>query len=147
MRTDQITEVQHTRAAYVYIRQSSTHQVLHHTESQHRQRDLVQRAIALGWPPEQVVLIDEDLGQSAARTGRRSGFEQMLAEVAIGKAGLILSLEVSRISRANRNWYHLLDSCAITETLIGDSDGLYDPRAYNDRLLLGLKGTMSEAEL
>jgi hypothetical protein len=147
MKSDQITAVHYARGAYVYIRQSSTHQVLHHTESQQRQRDHVQRAVALGWSPEQVVVIDEDLGQSAARSGRRSGFEQLLADVAIGKAGLILSLEVSRISRANRNWYHLLDICAITETLIGDSDGLYDPRAYNDRLLLGLKGTLSEAEL
>jgi DNA invertase Pin-like site-specific DNA recombinase len=147
MNSDQISPAQQARLAYIYIRQSSMQQVRHHTESQHRQRQLVGRAMALGWPEVQVVIIDEDLGQSAACTGQRSGFERLIAEVAVGRVGVILSLEASRISRANRSWYHLLDICAVTNTLIGDGEALYDPCAYNDRLLLGLKGTMSEAEL
>ena len=147
MNSDQISPAHRARLAYVYIRQSSLQQVRHNTESQHRQRQLVQRAAALGWQEEQVVVIDEDLGQSAARSGQRSGFERLIGEVAVGRVGMVLSLEASRISRANRSWYHLLDICAVTDTLIGDAEALYDPRAYNDRLLLGLKGTMSEAEL
>ena len=147
MNPERMTPDHHARLAYVYIRQSTTQQVLQHTESQRRQRGLVQRAVDLGWPKEQVVLVDEDLGRSAARTQQRTGFENMLGEVALGKVGLILSLEVSRISRGNSSWYHLPDICAVTDTLIGDGDGIYDPRSHNDRLLLGLKGTMSEAEL
>ncbi len=147
MNNDQIRPAHFARLAYVYIRQSSMQQVRQHTESQHRQRQLVQRAVALGWAEEQVVVIDEDLGQSAAATGRRSGFERLIGEVAVGGVGVILSLDASRISRANSSWYHLLDICAITRTLIGDAEALYDPCTYNDRLLLGLKGTMSEAEL
>jgi DNA invertase Pin-like site-specific DNA recombinase len=145
MNPEHISSTQRTRVAYVYIRQSSVQQVLHHQESQRRQRALVERAVQLGWARERVQLIDEDLGRSGARTQRRSGFERLLAAVALGQVGIIFSLEVSRISRDNRNWYHLLDICAITHTLIADAEGLYDPRAYNDRLLLGLKGTMSEA--
>ncbi len=147
MNRDQITVSHRSRVACVYIRQSSEHQVLHHRESQRRQRDLVDRALELGWQPEQVRSIDEDLGQSAARSNERSGFAQMVAQAALGKVGLILALEVSRLSRGNSDWYQLLDICAVTGTLIADTDGLYDPRDYNDRLLLGLKGTMSEAEL
>ena len=147
MNNDQIRPAHFARLAYVYIRQSSMQQVRQHTESQHRQRQLVQRAVALGWAAEQVVVIDEDLGQSAAATGQRSGFERLIGEVAVGAVGVILSLEASRISRDNSRWYHLLDICAITQTLIGDAEALYDPCTYNDRLLLGLKGTMSEAEL
>lgn len=147
MNSDQIRLEHFARLAYVYIRQSSLQQVRHHTESQYRQRQLVERAAALGWSDAPVVVIDEDLGQSAAGTGQRSGFERLIGEVAVGRVGVILSLEASRISRANRNWYHLLDICAVTQTLIGDAEALYDPCAYNDRLLLGLKGTMSEAEL
>jgi DNA invertase Pin-like site-specific DNA recombinase len=138
MNSDQISPVHRARLAYVYIRQSSLHQVRHHTESQHRQRQLVQRAAVLGWQAEQVVVINEDLGQSAARGGQRSGFEKLIGEVAVDRVGMVLSLEASRISRANRSWYHLLDICAVTDTLIGDAEALYDPRAYNDRLLLGL---------
>lgn len=147
MTPDQLSSAHHARLAYVYIRQSSIHQVLHHLESQRRQRALVERAVQLGWMPERVQVLDEDLGQSGARSQRRSGFERLLAAVAVGEVGIIFSLEVSRISRGNRNWYHLLDICAITHTLIADAEGLYDPGTYNDRLLLGLKGTMSEAEL
>ena len=147
MTPDQLCSAHRARLAYVYIRQSSLHQVLHHLESQRRQRALVERAVQLGWMPERVQVLDEDLGQSGARSQRRSGFERLLAAVAVGEVGIIFSLEVSRISRGNRDWYHLLDICAITHTLIADADGLYDPGTYNDRLLLGLKGTMSEAEL
>ncbi len=147
MTPDQITANHKSRLAYVYIRQSCQHQVLHHQESQRRQRSLVQRAHALGWPQEHIILVDEDLGQSAAQSQERSGFQKMVAQAALGKVGIILALEVSRLSRGNRDWYHLLDICAVTWTLLADGEGLYDPRAYNDRLLLGLKGTMSEAEL
>ena len=138
MNSDQIRPEHFTRLAYVYIRQSSMQQVRHHTESQHRQRQLVERAVALGWSETQVMVIDEDLGQTADGTGQRSGFERLIGEVAVDRVGVILSLEVSRISRANRNWYHLLDICAVTQTLIGDAEALYDPCVYNDRLLLGL---------
>lgn len=147
MNREQITPAHHRRLACVYIRQSSDQQVLEHRESQRRQRGLIDRAVELGWPAELVTCIDVDLGQSAARSNERQGFEQMIAETALGKVGMILALEVSRLSRGNRDWYHLLDICAVTHTLIADADGLYDPRHYNDRLLLGLKGTMSEAEL
>lgn len=147
MNPDQITAAHRSRPACVYIRQSSLHQVVEHTESQRRQRGLVDRALQLGWPPDQVVLIDEDLGRSAGRGHQRSGFDEMVARAALGKVGIILAMDVSRLTRSNRDWYHLLDICAITDTLIADHEGLYHPRAYNDRLLLGLKGTMSEAEL
>ena len=147
MNREQITAGHRARLANVYIRQSSAHQVLHHQESQRRQRSLVERAIELGWPRELVVQIDEDLGVSASVHQQRLAFNDMVVEVALGKIGIILALEVSRLSRANQDWYHLLDICSVTNTLIADAEGLYDPRAYNDRLLLGLKGTMSEAEL
>jgi DNA invertase Pin-like site-specific DNA recombinase len=147
MNGDDIRPAHRQRLAYVYIRQSTAHQVLHNRESQRRQRRLVERAMELGWSRGSLVVVDEDLGESGSRSGRRGGFDEMVAEAALGKIGIIFALEVSRISRGNRNWYHLLDICAITHTLIGDTDGIYDPRAYNDRLLLGLKGTMSEAEL
>lgn len=147
MNADQIGSRHRSRVAYIYVRQSTAHQLIHHPESQRRQRDLRQRAVQLGWPDDSIVVLDEDLGHSAARTEARSGFERMVAEAALGKVGIILALEVSRLSRGNRDWYHLLDICAVTDTLIGDAEGLYDPRADNDRLLLGLKGTMSEAEL
>jgi DNA invertase Pin-like site-specific DNA recombinase len=147
MNREDITSSHRARTAYVYVRQSSLHQVAHHQESLRRQRQLEDRAVELGWPRDRVVVVDEDLGYSAARGGRRSGFAQMVAQAALGHVGIIFALEVSRISRGSRDWYHLLDICAITRTLIADGEGLYDPRAYNDRLLLGLKGTMSEAEL
>src|SRR5205809_750672 len=135
------------RAAVVYIRQSTASQVEHHRESTARQYALVQRACDLGWPKEQVVVIDEDLGISGASAGNRAGFSRLASEVALGRVGIILGLEVSRLARNNADWYRLLDLCVITDTLIGDSDGLYHPALFNDRLLLGLKGTMSEAEL
>jgi DNA invertase Pin-like site-specific DNA recombinase len=147
MTRDDIGPAHRQRLAYVYIRQSTAHQVMHNQESQRRQRRLVERAVELGWPRESLVVVDEDLGESGSRSTRRGGFDQMVAEAALGKIGIIFALEVSRISRGNRNWWHLLDICAITHTLIADTEGIYDPRSYNDRLLLGLKGTMSEAEL
>jgi len=128
-----------SRLAFVYVRQSTQHQVLHHLESQRRQRSLQERAVDLGWNRDRVQVVDEDLAQSAARCQDRAGFQNMITEAALGNIGIILALEVSRLSRNNRDWYHLLDICAVTQTLLGDAEGLYDPRAYNDRLLLGLK--------
>jgi DNA invertase Pin-like site-specific DNA recombinase len=135
------------RAAFVYVRQSSQAQLERNVESTARQYALVQRAIELGFAREQVVVIDEDLGISGSGLIDRSGFARLAAEVALGHAGLVLGLEVSRLARNNVDWYRLLDLCGVTDTVIGDTDGLYHPGSFNDRLLLGLKGTMSEAEL
>lgn len=135
------------RAAFVYIRQSSASQVEHNRESTLRQYALAQRAMALGWSEQQVSVVDEDLGLSGASAAHRSGFARMTAEVALGHVGIILGLEVSRLARNNSDWYRLLDLCSMTDTLIGDADGVYNTALFNDRLLLGLKGTMSEAEL
>ena len=135
------------RAAYVYIRQSTMTQVETHIESKERQYELVQRAVALGWPTESVVVIDDDLARSGAEAAHRTGFQRLVADVGLGQVGLILGIEVSRLARNNTDWYHLLDLCALCDTLIADADGVYHPGLYNDRLLLGLKGAMSEAEL
>jgi DNA invertase Pin-like site-specific DNA recombinase len=135
------------RLACVYIRQSSREQVLRHQGSQINQYQLVQRAAALGWAVDRIQVIDTDLGQSARESASRSGFKELVAEVSLGHVGLILGYEVSRLARNNADWYTLLDLAAVFHTLIADTDGVYDPRLYNDRLLLGLKGTMSEAEL
>src|SRR5713101_6032344 len=135
------------RAAFVYIRQSSPSQVEYNRESTARQYALVEKACALGWAKEQVIVIDQDLGLSGSGSVKRSGFAHMTAEVALGHVGIVLGLEVSRLARNNADWYRLLDLCGITDTLIGDSDGIYHPALFNDRLVLGLKGTMSEAEL
>jgi len=136
-----------SRAAYVYLRQSSQAQVEHNRESTQRQYALVTRASSLGWSPQQIVVVDEDLGLSGAGIVERSGFARLTAEVALGHVGIVLGLEVSRLARNNADWYRLLDLCGLTDTLIGDADGIYHPAMFNDRLLLGLKGTMSEAEL
>jgi DNA invertase Pin-like site-specific DNA recombinase len=144
---EKITASHRARDAYVYVRQSTLLQVQVHTESLARQYDLRQRATALGWPAHQVVVIDEDLGRSGASAAGRSGFSELVADVGLGKTGIILVLEVSRLARSNADWYQLLDLCALTDTLIADADGIYQPGSYNDRLILGLKGTMSEAEL
>jgi DNA invertase Pin-like site-specific DNA recombinase len=135
------------RRAYLYVRQSSLHQVLENTESTARQYALGERAIALGWPRERLVVVDGDQGQSGASAIDRVGFQMLVAEVGLGHVGIVLGLEVSRLARNNTDWHRLLEICALTQTLILDEDGLYDPSAFNDRLLLGLKGTMSEAEL
>lgn len=135
------------RNAYLYIRQSTPRQVLENTESTKRQYGLRQRALALGWSPEQIIVIDTDLGQSAAQAKDREGFQKLVAEVGMARAGIVLGLEVSRLARNSADWHRLLEICALTDTLILDEDGIYDPAQFNDRLLLGLKGTMSEAEL
>jgi DNA invertase Pin-like site-specific DNA recombinase len=145
--SDKITSSHLARAACVYLRQSTAAQVERNRESTARQYKLVDRAVELGWRRDQVRVLDEDLGVSGAGTARREGFEVMASEVALGRVGLILAIEVSRVARNNAEWYRLLDFCGVTDTLIGDEDGLYHPGLYNDRLLLGLKGTMSEAEL
>jgi DNA invertase Pin-like site-specific DNA recombinase/predicted DNA-binding transcriptional regulator AlpA len=135
------------RAAYVYLRQSTPAQVEHNRESTQRQYALAARATTLGWSRQQVVIIDEDLGVSGSGIDERSGFARLTAEVALGHVGIVLGLEVSRLARNNADWYRLLDLCGFTDTLIADADGVYHPAMFNDRLLLGLKGTMSEAEL
>ncbi|MGC4053165.1 MAG: recombinase family protein [Paludibaculum sp.] len=135
------------RAACVYIRQSTPGQVEHNRESTARQYALADRASQLGWPKERVVIIDEDLGLSGSTTDKRSGFARLTSEVALAHVGIVLGLEVSRLARNNADWYRLLELCGVTDTLIGDNDGVYHPALFNDRLLLGLKGTMSEAEL
>jgi DNA invertase Pin-like site-specific DNA recombinase len=135
------------RNAYLYVRQSTIRQVLENTESTKRQYALQQRAIALGWTVEQIVVIDSDLGQSGASAADREGFQKLVADVGMGKAGIVLGLEVSRLARNSTDWHRLLEICALADTLILDEDGIYDPTHFNDRLLLGLKGTMSEAEL
>lgn len=147
--TSKVTPAHLQRVAVVYIRQSTPGQVEHHRESTARQYALAERARELGWAAEHVQVIDEDLGRSGSvvSIGTRSGFAHLTTEVALGHVGLVLGLEVSRLARSNADWYRLLDLCGVTDTLIGDSDGLYHPALFNDRLVLGLKGTMSEAEL
>lgn len=135
------------RQSWVYVRQSTMTQVREHTESLEAQYELVDRAEALGWKPDMIRVVDEDLGRSGAEASARSGFQSLVAAVGLGQVGLVLGKEVSRLARRNADWYHLLDLCALTDTLIADADGLYHPGDYNDRLVLGLKGTMSEAEL
>ena len=144
---DKVTAGHRRRTAVVYVRQSTMAQVECHRESTDRQYALVEQARRLGWAREQIAVIDDDLGLSGASTSHRNGFARMTAEVALGRVGIVLGLEVSRLARNNADWYRLLDLCGMTDTLIGDADGVYHPGAFNDRLVLGLKGTMSEAEL
>ncbi len=145
--TQKITASHLKRDAYLYIRQSTIRQVFENTESTRRQYALRQRAVALGWPVERVIVIDNDLGKSGASGVDREGFKTLVSEVGLGHAGIVLGLEVSRLARNSTDWHRLLEICALSDTLILDEDGLYDPSHFNDRLLLGLKGTMSEAEL
>ena len=135
------------RDAYLYVRQSTLRQVAENGESTQRQYALRDRAIAAGWPPERIHVIDCDLGKSGANAIARDGFQELVSEVALAKAGIVMGLEVSRLARNSADWHRLLELCALTATLILDEDGVYDPASFNDRLLLGLKGTMSEAEL
>jgi DNA invertase Pin-like site-specific DNA recombinase len=135
------------RAAVVYVRQSSRQQVLEHTESTRLQYALAGRAVALGWARSQVVVIDDDLGVSAATADSRKGFARLVTEVTMGRVGVVLGIEMSRLARTGRDWHQLLELCSLSGVLLADPDGVYDPGVYNDRLLLGLKGTMSEAEL
>lgn len=142
-----VTAAHLERVAFLYVRQSTLRQVVHNTESAARQYALRQRAVALGWPTDRIITIDTDQGQSGASAADREGFQRLVAEVGMGRAGIVLGLEVSRLARNNADWHRLLEICGLSGTLICDEDGLYDPADFNDRLLLGLKGTMSEAEL
>lgn len=142
-----VTEEHRRRRAVVYVRQSSVGQVERNTESAARQYALRERALELGWPAGSVAVVDEDTGRSGASSDGRLGFRELVAEVGLGHVGLILALETSRLARCSADWHRLLDLCALTGTLIADADGVYSPADFNDRLLLGLKGTMSEAEL
>ena len=135
------------RLAVVYVRQSTARQVIEHQESTRLQYQLVDRAVALGWAKDRVLVIDDDLGLSGATAEGRSGFQRLLAEVSLNHVGLVLGIEMSRLARSNKDWHQLLELCGIFRCLLADQDGLYDPGDFNDRLLLGLKGTMSEAEL
>ena len=147
MSSGKVTVSHRGRDACVYVRQSTPTQMVQHAESLARQYELRERAVGLGWPAHQVVVIDADLGRSGADATARTGFKELVADVGLGKVGIVLGLEVSRLARNNADWYQLLDLCAVTDTLIADADGVYHPGDFNDRLVLGLKGTMSEAEL
>jgi DNA invertase Pin-like site-specific DNA recombinase len=144
---ERITTAHRAKLAYVYVRQSSPGQVRHHQESTELQYRLVERAVLFGWPRERVHVIDDDLGKSGASSRDRHGFQTLIAEVGLGKAGLVMSLDASRLARNNRDWHQLLELCSLFGVLIADGERLYDPGAYHDRLLLGLSGIMSEAEL
>lgn len=141
------TAVQLRRLAAVYVRQSSPGQVANNVESGELQYEFVERAVSLGWSRERIVVIDDDQGRRGSESANRGGFQRLVAEVGLGRVGLVLGLEVSRLSRRNADWYNLMDLCALTDTLIADRDGVYHPGDYNSRLVLGLKGTMAEAEL
>ncbi len=145
--SNKITSNHLKRNAYLYIRQSTLKQIVENKESTKRQYALQERAKILGWSSEHIIIIDDDQGHSGANISDRKGFQYLVAEVGLCKAGIVLSLEVSRLARNSMEWHRLLEICALTETLILDEDGIYDPGCFNDRLLLGLKGTMSEAEL
>lgn len=147
LRSEKIQTIHLDRLAVVYVRQSTLQQVLEHQESTRLQYGLVDRAESLGWQQERVLVIDEDLGKSGATAVDRTGFQRLVTEVSLNHVGLILGLEMSRLARCSKDWHQLLEVCALFQTLIADLDGIYDPSQYNDRLLLGLKGTMSEAEL
>ena len=135
------------RSAIVYVRQSTAQQVLHHRESAARQYSLVELAVRLGWPSERIEVIDEDQGHSGASAEGRSGFQRLLTEVSLNHVGMILGIELSRLARSNKDWHQLIELCALFGTMLADQDGLYSPTDYNDRLLLGLRGIMNEAEL
>jgi DNA invertase Pin-like site-specific DNA recombinase len=145
--SNKVTAEHLRRLAYLYVRQSTLRQVHENRESTARQYDLKRRAQVLGWAVDQIVVIDEDLGLSGATADNRNGFQRLVAEVGLGRVGLVMGLEVSRLARSSTDWHRLLEICALADTLILDEDGIYDPGHFNDRLLLGLKGTMSEAEL
>ena len=142
-----ITETHLRRRAVVYVRQSTLTQVQVNTESSERQYALRERALKLGWPASSISVVNEDTACSGSSSEGRLGFKELVAEVGLGRVGLILALETSRLARSSADWHKLLDLCVLTETLIADADGIYSPGQFNDRLLLGLKGTMSEAEL
>src|SRR3982751_2044710 len=145
-----ISKIQSThlaRRACVYVRQSTPWQILEHQESTERQYHLQQRALQLGWPPTAVEVIDEDQGRSGTAATHRTGFQRLVSEVSLGQIGVVLMLEASRLARNNSDWYRLMEICGLSRTLLADEAAVYDPREPNDRLLLGVKGTLSEAEL
>jgi DNA invertase Pin-like site-specific DNA recombinase len=144
---DRVTTAHRAKLAYIYVRQSTAGQVRQHQESTELQYRLVDRAICFGWPKDRVEVIDDDLGKSGASSEGRGGFQRLIAEIGLGKAGLVLSLNASRLARNNHDWHRLLELCSLFGVLIADGERLYDPCAYHDRLLLGLSGIMSEAEL
>src|SRR3954465_13561440 len=147
LRSTKIHDRHLDRLAIVYVRQSDPQQVLNHRESRERQYALADLAAAWGWPRDRILIIDDDQGLSGRTADQRSGFQRILAEVTMEHVGLVLGIEMSRIARNNKDWHNLLEMCAIFGTLLADEDGVYDPRDTNDRLLLGLKGTISEYEL
>jgi DNA invertase Pin-like site-specific DNA recombinase len=142
-----ITATQHERRAYVYVRQSTLWQVSEHQESTERQYRLQERAQELGWPPTAIAVIDEDQGRSGSSATARTGFQRLVSEVSLGQVGIVLMLEASRLARNSSDWHRLIELCGLSQTLLADEDAIYDPRDPNDRLLLGVKGTLSEAEL
>lgn len=142
-----ITDAHLDRMAVIYVRQSTTQQVLNHRESTRLQYGLRDDARRMGWPEKRVLVIDDNLGCSGADSEGREGFRRLVSEVGLDHVGIILGVEMSRLARSSKDWHQLLEICALFGTLIADLDGVYDPAHYNDRLLLGLKGTMSEAEL
>lgn len=142
-----VTTARRTKLAYVYVRQSSAGQVRQHQESTELQYRLVDRAAALGWSRAQIVVIDDDLGKSGRSGAERCGFQRLVADIGLSKVGLVLSLDASRLARSNQDWHQLLELCSIFGVILADTDRLYDPADYHDRLLLGLSGIMSEAEL
>jgi DNA invertase Pin-like site-specific DNA recombinase len=148
MNSDQKVTADHLkRAAYLYVRQSTLRQVLENGESARRQYALRQKAVALGWREDQIIVVDGDQAHTAAFVTGREDFQQLVAKVGLGNVGLVMGLEVSRLARNCSDWYRLLELCTLTDTLVLDEEGLYHPAHFNDRLLLGLKGAMSEAEL
>ena len=147
LRSPKILDWHLDRLAIVYVRQSDPYQVLNHRESRERQYALADHAAALGWTRDRILIIDDDQGVSARTADLRGGFQRILAEVTMEHAGLVLGIEMSRIARNNKDWHSLLEMCAIIGTILADEDGVYDPQDTNDRLLLGLKGTISEFEL
>src|SRR5436853_381872 len=142
-----ITEHHRSKPAYIYLRQSTPGQVRHHHESTERQYALRGKALKLGWSDSAIRILDRDLGMSGAQATGREDFKTLVAEVSMGQVGAVFALEVSRLARSNLDWHRLLELCALTETLVIDEDGCYDPADFNDGLLLGLKGTMANAEL
>ena len=142
-----IAEHHRSRPAYVYLRQSTPYQVRHHQESTERQYALREKALELGWSESLIHTLDRDLGKTGTEMAAREDFKTLVAEVSMGQVGAVFALEVSRLARSNLDWHRLLELCALTETLVIDEDGCYDPADFNDGLLLGLKGAMAQAEL
>lgn len=143
LHSDKIRPIHWNRLAIVYVRQSTLQQVMHHQESTRLQYGLTDRAQALGWSPDRIIVIDEDLGKSGVHAENRSGFQRLVAEVGLDHVGIILGIEMSRLARCSKDWHQLLEICGLFGTLIADTDGVYDPSQYNDRLLLGLNSPYS----